>query len=130
MPTNYFTDKELACKHCGVVRLGNGFLDRLNALREAWGRAITPTSVCRCPEHNKAVGGKPDSFHLTSHPWGCVAMDISTAGWTSADRHAFVKLATNMGFSVGINWQKSFIHIDDRSRYPAANWPKPVMFPY
>lgn len=130
MTRNYFSDSELACKCCGTIRLGTGFLERLNLLRQAWGKPITPTSVCRCPTHNAKVGGKPSSFHLTSHPWGCVAMDISTAGWSSADRHAFVMLAGGLGFSIGINWAKGFIHIDDRARYPQAGWPKPVIFPY
>lgn len=45
----------------------------LDPLRERWGKPITVNSGHRCPEINKAVGGVPNSQHVT----GCAA-DITT----------------------------------------------------
>ena len=126
---NYFTDDELACKCCGEVSLADGFLDKLNALREAVGHPLSPTSVCRCKQHNAASGGRQSSFHLTSHPWKCCAADISTANWTSQQRWKFVHKAMELVWSIGINWQKNFIHIDRRTDYNTG-WDEPVLFPY
>lgn len=53
----YFSESELQCKGTGIIKLDPRFADALPKLREAWGKPLTPNSVCRNPEHNKAVGG-------------------------------------------------------------------------
>lgn len=127
---SYFSPAELQCRcGCKTMHLADGFLDKLIALREAVGHALSPTSVCRCPDNNTLNGGKPSSFHLTSHPWGCCAADISMIGWTSQKRWKFIAVAMSQGWSVGVNFAKQFIHIDRRSDY-ATGWPEPVFFPY
>lgn len=128
--TNYFSEAEQACSHCGVIKLAAGFLDRLNELRHEFNQPMHITSMCRCKAHNTAIGGKPDSFHLTSHPWGCCAADVATTNWTSQKKWQFVNMAMQRGWSIGINWQKGFIHIDRRSHYADSGWPEPVIFPY
>ncbi len=128
--TAYFTDEELSCRCCGRIRLAHGFRDKLNELREAVGHMMIVTSCCRCPKRNVDVGGKANSFHLTSHPWGCCAADISMAGWNSSKVWRFVREAVNRGWSFGINWNHRFIHIDLRSDYPEAGWATPATFPY
>ena len=66
----HFTEKELRCKHCGqlppsvrenIVSLVDNVLD---PLREAYGKPIYVTSGYRCPAHNAAVGGVPNSQHM------------------------------------------------------------------
>lgn len=126
--TNYFKPSELACKCCGQMKLAVGFLDRLNALREAVGHALTPTSVCRCDGNNRAAGGKDGSMHRIAQPWGCCAADILTVGWSGAKKHAFVATAMRLGWSVGI--ASTFIHVDRRSDYPASGFAEPVLFTY
>lgn len=127
--TEYFTDNELACNHCGMLRLAEGFREKLNSLREYVGHSMRINSACRCPEHNQLVGGKLDSFHLTSHIWGCCAVDVNITGWDSKKRWAFIYAAMQRGWSIGVNFQKNFIHLDRRTDYQTG-WSKPVFFPY
>ncbi len=126
---NYFPDSELACGCCGKVELADGFLDNLNQLREAVDHPLIPASVCRCRERNAIKGGRPGSFHLISHPWKCCAADISTVNGSSQKLWNFIEKATASGWSIGINWQKNFIHIDRRTDYDTG-WDEPVFFPY
>lgn len=108
----YFTKQELACKGSGVVHLDIRFAVALPALRQAWGRPLTPTSVCRTPSHNEAVGGHPRSLHLTGNPYhptnGCMAADFV---WPN-DKLAFARIAWSMGWAVGLH--DAFIHVDRR----------------
>lgn len=112
-PLPYFGISELACKGSSFVQLDLRFAAALPALRQAWGNPLTPTSVCRTPEHNASVGGHPRSLHLTDnhhHPThGCMAADLV---WPD-DRLAFARLAWRMGWAVGLH--DSFIHVDRRA---------------
>ena len=113
----YFPRSELACKGSGIVRLDPRFAAQLPALRERWGKPLTPTSVCRSPSHNVRSGGHPNSLHLTEnhkHPTaaGTMAADLAWRTWTRADRLAFAKLAWQAGWAVGLH--DGFIHIDWR----------------
>lgn len=113
----YFPKSQLACKGSGVVKLDIRFAVLLPLLREKWGKALTPSSVCRTPKHNTAVKGHPNSLHLTENPThktnGTCAADIRWADWTVSEQLRFAKLAYSLGFSVGLH--KSFCHIDLRT---------------
>lgn len=61
----YFTEKEVACRcGCGFIHLDQEFLIRMTLARHLAGFPFPVTSWCRCPDHNEAVGGVPDSAHL------------------------------------------------------------------
>lgn len=111
----YFTDDELRCKcGCKLLRLDIRFAAQLPALREAWNSALTVTSCCRCPAHNKAVGGHPSSLHLTDNPKhltdGTMAVDVSWVSWGTDKKLRFARLAYGMGWRVGLH--SSFCHLD------------------
>lgn len=112
----FFTKGQLACKGTGIVKIDIRFAVKLPALRLAWGKPLTPSSVCRTPNHNKNEGGHPNSLHLTDNPkhpsWGTMAADIRWIDWGKEERIRFCKLAYSMGFSVGLH--NSFCHIDLR----------------
>lgn len=66
----YFKEKEFACKCCGqlpplakenIVALVEAVLDQA---REKLGMQVIVNSGYRCPVHNKAVGGVPNSQHM------------------------------------------------------------------
>ncbi len=72
---DHFTLEEKTCP-CGcelnLVDLNQDFLQKLNSARELYGKPMNATSMTRCPAHNKAVGGQPNSAHLDGR-----AADIS-----------------------------------------------------
>ena len=112
----FFSKKELACKGTGIVKLNREFAIMLPTLRLAWGKPLTPNSVCRTPTHNMNEGGHPNSLHLTENPThnidGTAAADIRWRVWSNADKLAFARLAYSLGFSVGLH--NGFCHVDWR----------------
>jgi len=124
----YFTKKELACQGTGVIALDIRFAIALPALRHAWGKPLTPTSVCRHPVHNSQIGGHPRSLHLTDNPewptYGCMAADIAWGHWSGAEWRQFCALAWDTGWSIGLS--KTFVHIDRRADIGMDRLPQTV----
>lgn len=130
----FFSERELACKGSGVIKLDPRFAAALPELRRAWGSALVPTSVCRTPEHNAAVGGHPRSLHLTENPvhpsQGAMAADIAWRMWPTDRKMAFARLAWRMGWTVGLH--DGFCHVDrradiglSRSVFVYGTWSRP-----
>lgn len=119
----YFSDKELQCKGTGMLRLAVGFRDRINQLRETWGKPLIVNSCCRSKAYNDSEGGHHRSLHVCDFPYhptgGTCAIDIREV---SDD---FRNLAYSHGFSLGLG--KTFTHLDDRTR--VLNFPQ-VRFNY
>ena len=104
-----FSHVELRCKHCGENSMSMAFLDRLQEIREEFGKPMRVNSGYRCPVHDAALGGKGP--HQTGH-----AIDIGVSGSDALD---LVELARKFGMT-GIGIKQSgqphknrFIHIDD-----------------
>ena len=55
---------EIACRGTGKLLVNKAALDRLQALRDGWGKPLIVRSVYRSPEHNRAVGGAKHSKHM------------------------------------------------------------------
>lgn len=112
----YFSENELKCKGSGKLVLDIRFASRLPELRASWGGAMTLNSCCRSPEHNKRVGGHPNSLHLTKNPkhptHGTAACDVRWGDWSHEFQLGFARLAYSKGWSVGLH--NSFCHIDAR----------------
>ena len=62
--SEHFTLAELACPHCGKSECTPELMNALEAFRAVVSRPVLIDSAYRCAEHNKAVGGKPNSQHL------------------------------------------------------------------
>ncbi len=81
------------------------FLKKLDKARELYGKPMIINSAFRTPEHNKEVGGKPNSAHLYG-----LAVDIRVDG--SRSRFEITTALIEIGFNrIGV--AKSFIHVDD-----------------
>jgi phage terminase large subunit-like protein len=94
-------------------------MNRLQRAREIAGAPfdIRNGSGWRCEEHNREVGGTPESSHLTGH-----AVDIPA--WSSEQRFAIINGLIKAGFKrIGI--AKTFIHADD-----SAGKPQNIMWTY
>jgi hypothetical protein len=65
----FFKAKEFLCPCCGAGKIAKELVTRLDGLRMMLGYPIRVNSGCRCPKHNKEVGGAARSRHLI----GCAA---------------------------------------------------------
>lgn len=61
---DYFSDKELSCKCCGLNKIDDNFLALLVDIREHAKISFIINSAYRCEAHNKAVGGAINSKHV------------------------------------------------------------------
>ncbi len=115
--TKNFSAAELRCKcGCNLTRFSPGFLDALQALRDAMGVPLPINSACRCAAHNARVGGHARSLHVgdkPAHPTGgTCAVDIGfPSGHPQRDR--LISTAWLMGWSIGLN--SRFVHLDRRT---------------
>ena len=111
----HFSIAELACRCAGRFCAGEyyhdaEFLDGLEALRAAAGRALVINSGHRCDQWNAAVGGAALSWHKT------IAVDVSLV---AHDRHDLARMAAAYGFT-GQGFARTFLHLDRRAR--PASW--------
>lgn len=111
----YFEDAEFTCSCCGKNKMNDGFLTKLDKARAIAGVPFRISSGYRCPNHNRVVGGKPQSSHLAGH-----AADIVVR--SSRDRFKIFKGLIEAGFTrIGVG--KSFIHVDDdKNKAPEVCW--------
>lgn len=108
---NYFTEKELRCRHCGENHIEPSFLEKLNRMRHEAGFPFPVSSAYRCPAHNMNVSSTgPNGPHTTGR-----AIDIKVSG-----ERAFwiISNAARFGFTgIGVNqkgdYSGRFIHLDD-----------------
>jgi zinc D-Ala-D-Ala carboxypeptidase len=109
-----FSHSELECKTTGIVKLAEGFADRLVMLRLAYGKPMPVTSCCRSAERNAKVGGHPKSLHVydrNAHGLdGTAAIDIAV---NPSEAWSLAFVAMKEGWSVGVS-SRGFVHLDRR----------------
>jgi uncharacterized protein YcbK (DUF882 family) len=92
------------------VSISQSLVDVLEDLRGYAWMPLVINSGFRCPAHNAAVGGKPNSAHLTGE-----AADIFIAG--NLDRFKLLEAVAMCGVTrYGID--QGFIHIDVSTTLP------------
>jgi len=108
----HFSLDEFRCKcGCNQVIVHPDLIEVLENVREFSGVPIQITSGFRCPDHNAAVGGTPDSAHLTGE-----AADFFVSG--NKDRFKFLEaFFIYGGLRVGVG--KDFLHMDVSHDLPA-----------
>jgi uncharacterized protein YcbK (DUF882 family) len=115
------SEDEVRC-NCGKIHqdhVKQEFMDKLFRARKKSGVPYRYTCICRCPEHNAAVGGVSKSGHLSSENHDCCAADIAFS-----DNHQLALILKGL-FSeydrVGIDRKRKFVHVDMKDE-PAACW--------
>ena len=122
--TEHFTRDELQC-HCGCggCQMDERFLERLEALRQAFGAPLRLSSAWRCPDYNERISATGRTGpHTTGH-----AVDVLISG---KDAYRLIHLALSLGFTgIGISQhgphEKRFIHLDD-----LTDGPRPWVWSY
>lgn len=110
MNSAHFTDKELACRHCGVNGCQQELVDALEALRVLVGVPIVVNDAYRCPVHNSEVGGVPDSEHVRG-----IAADIVIHGMTAMQMYESAKqIPAFRNGGIGLAAAQNYIHVDTR----------------
>ena len=95
----------IACRGTGKLLVNEPALDKLQALRDRFGKPLIVRSAYRSPEHNRAVGGARRSKHMDG-----AAFDIAMA---NHDPVAFEAAAREVGFlGFGFYPRSGFMHID------------------
>lgn len=106
----YFSEAEFRCKcGCGETKMDQAFIDRLNALREAYGAPLGVSSGYRCPKHPIEAKKAATGMHTTGK-----AADFAVQGENAVK---LLNIALQMGFKgIGVQQKGSgrFIHLDDR----------------
>ena len=119
-----FSEAEFRCSCCGKADMDAGFLDKLQAIRTAYGKPMRINSGYRCPDYNDAVSGSGrDGPHTTGR-----AADIGLSG---ADAREIVGMAYRQGMTgIGVKQKgphnSRFIHLDDLD----PPHPRPTIWSY
>lgn len=110
--STHFHRGEFACRDgCGFDTIDAQTLQVLEAVRQHFGKPVIVNSACRCPDHNRAIGGAANSQHLYGR-----ACDIRIKGIDPDDVHDWTD--ANFPF-VSLGRYATFTHVDTRSDGPA-----------
>lgn len=107
----YFTRDEpyiaCPCGRCGgfPVEPAEKLMRLADAVREAAGKPMVPTSTVRCDAHNAEVGGVATSWHRLGH-----AMDFVIPGMTANQILTIVRRQKNVVYCYAINDRA--VHMD------------------
>jgi zinc D-Ala-D-Ala carboxypeptidase len=118
-PWKHFSPQEMACRHCGELKLSRRAMDKLSALREYTGAPFIINSAYRCKVHNASLpGASPASQHLQGK-----AFDVSMANHDPVRFHTSAQQLGFGGIGTYPDPRNNFIHVDDRGS--TARWGKP-----
>ena len=114
-----FSRDELKCSFSGECAIEEDALEKLQALRDEWGKPIKLSSAFRSSSHpRERLKPNGPGYHHGNGKGG-MAFDCLIAG---EDVVPFIALAIKHGFKgIGVNqkgkWNQRFIHIDTRDKY-------------
>lgn len=123
--SKYFKATEFMCSHTGTEKMEQDFIDKLNALREAYGKPMTVSSGFRDSTHPVEA--------MKKDPKGGAHVSGKAADILIEREEAFkmVSLAFMLNFTgIGINQKGGarFIHLDTIESSPVR--PRPTIWSY
>jgi uncharacterized protein YcbK (DUF882 family) len=108
--TKDFSTSEFMCKcGCRKCTIDLKLVHILQSIRDVVGFPLAVSSGYRCEEHNRAVGGEPNSAHTRG-----LAVDLLIPA--SPLRYKFLKEALVVFKRIGIS--EEFIHVDVDKNLP------------
>jgi len=106
--SEHFNRSEFACQcGCGFDTVDAELLDVIEHVRYYFDVPVSISSGCRCPEHNKNVGGSPKSQHVLGR-----AADIIANLVEPEEIQKFLK--SHYPDSLGVGSYDTFTHVDTR----------------
>ena len=119
----YITRNEFECSHTHTCEMNQDFIDKLNKLREEFGKPLIINSGYRSPEHPIEYVKQSPGAHASGK-----ACDISVS---RADALKLLELALKLGFTgYGLNQKGSsrYIHLDTLEN--SKERPRPSIWTY
>ena len=123
--SKYFKAGEFTCSHTGTENMDQDFIDKLNILRDTYGKPMTISSGYRDSTHPVEAAKKDPT--AGAHVSGKAA-DILI---DRADAFKLLSLAFVVGFTgIGVNQKGGarFLHLDTIEGSPAR--PRPTIWSY
>jgi uncharacterized protein YcbK (DUF882 family) len=100
---------ECSCQKCEVQYIEEELIEKLQKLRDLYGKPIAVTSGYRCPHHNEQVGGAKNSSHVNG-----MAADIQPKIITLDELDNLYDICYTIFDNIGDGRNKRFIHVDTR----------------
>jgi len=119
----YFNRGEFECSHTHTCEMDQNFIDKLNKLREEYGKPLTINSGYRSPEHPIEYVKKTPGAHASGK-----ACDINIA---RGEALKLLKLAIKLeftGFGINQKADNRFLHLDTLENSSAR--PRPTIWSY
>ena len=135
MATKHFSDKELACRCCGVAKMHPAFMEALERIRVEMNMPLHLSSAFRCAKHNAAVSTTGSHGpHCDHNGEGGRAVDILISGASALKLMEVARKHSMSGIGVKQNGQQNqrFIHLDNLgSDYTkSTGGPRPWVWSY
>ena len=111
-----FSEAEFTCSHTGKCEMQASFMEKLQALRTAHGKAMTVTSGYRHETHPVEAEKDRPGIHTMG-----LAVDIACGG---SDAYNIMRLAFDLGFTgIGVaqSGRNRFLHLDTYTKPPRSN---------
>jgi len=123
--SKYFKANEFTCSHTGTEKMDQSFIDKLNNLREAYGKPMTISSGYRDSTHPVEA--------MKKDPKGGAHVSGEAADILIERGNAFklLSLAFLIGFTgIGVNQKGGarFLHLDTLENSPTR--PRPTIWSY